>query len=367
MRRPTMLIVLATVVGMLLAACGSSSPSTTGPGGITQASTLTAAGSTFAAPLYGDWGSLYQASNHVNVSYNAVGSSAGISDILAKTVDFGASDAAYAPSATETSSPTILNIPTAISAVVITYNISALKGTTLNFSPQTLVDIFSAKINNWNNAEIAADNPGVKLPNLAITAVHRSDGSGTTNIFTSYLSAVSATWKATYGASTTINWPTSELGGKGSSGVEADVSQNDGAIGYVELTYAVQNNTPAAGVKNAAGDYVTPTVSSVQNAVSQFDASTIPAGDNITFSLLNEPGATSYPIAGPTYILAYQQQTNGPAGLALVNFLNWGLTVGQAGEASLSYVKLPSAVVTRAQQAVASITYNNTPLASPTS
>lgn len=368
MRRPTMFVALAAIVGMLLAACGSSTPTTTGSGGgsITPASSLTGAGSTFAAPLYQLWGSTYQASNHVNVSYNAVGSSAGITDITQKTVDFGASDAAYTP--TETAAATILNIPTAISAVVLTYNVPGLpKGTTLDFSPATVVNIFDGTDTKWNSADITADNPGVTLPNTGITVVRRSDGSGTTNIFTSWLSAVSSAWKAKYGAGTTVAWPTQDLGGKGSSGVEADVTGTPGAIGYVELTYAVQNNTPAAGVKNGDGTgFVTPTVASVQAATDKIDASKIPPGNNITFTVLNEPGATSYPIAGPTYLLAYQQQTNGPKGKALVDFMTWGLTVGQATEASINYVKLPAAIQQRALAAVGAITYKGQMLASPT-
>lgn len=370
MRRPTMLIVLAAIVGMLLAACGHSTPATSssggGGGGIAPASSLTGAGSTFAAPLYTLWGASYAASNHVNVSYNSIGSSAGITDITQKTVDFGASDAAYVPTATASASP-ILNIPTAISAVVLTYNLPTLpKGTTLDFSPATVVNIFDGTDTKWNSPDIVADNPHVTLPATGISVVHRSDGSGTTNIFTSWLSLVSPAWKAKYGSGTTVAWPTQELGGKGSSGVEADVSSTPGAIGYVELTYAVQNNTPAAGVKNGDGSaFVTPTVASVQEATNQVQGSSIPAGNNIVFDVLNEPGAGSYPIAGPTYLLVYQQQTNGPAGKALVDFMDWGLTVGQAQEASINYVKLPTAIQQRALAAVATVTYNGTMLASP--
>jgi len=369
MRRPTMLIVLATVVGLLLTACGKSTPSTSssgGGGGITPASSLTGAGSTFAAPLYQQWGSTYQSIAHVSVSYNAVGSSAGITDIVDKTVDFGASDASYTP--TETAAATILNIPTAISAVVLTYNLPTLaKGTTLNFSPATVVNIFDGTDSKWNSADIVADNPGVSLPNTGITVVHRSDGSGTTNIFTSWLALVSPTWKSKYGSGTTVAWPTQELGGKGSAGVEADVSSTPGAIGYVELTYAIQNKTPAAGVKNADGTaFVTPTVASVQAATNQVQATAVPSGDNIIFTMLNEPGSGSYPIAGPTYLLVYQQQTNGPVGKALVNFMDWGLTTGQTLEGALDYVTLPTAIQQRALAATASITYNGTVLASPT-
>lgn len=367
MRRSKMFIVLAAIIGMVAAACGkSNTTSTSSPGGgISPASSLTGAGSTFAAPLYQQWGTTYQAEHGVAVNYNAVGSSAGITDITQKTVDFGASDAAYTPTAT-TGSP-LLNIPTAISGVVVTYNLPNLK-TTLNFSGKTLADIFSRAVTTWNNAEIAADNPGVALPSNPITVVHRSDGSGTTNIFTSYLSLVSPAWKSAIGSGTSVTWPAGTIGGKGSSGVEAVISQQPYSIGYVELTYAVQNKTAAAGVKNGDGSgFVTPTVSSVQAATDKVQASSIPAGNNIVFTMLNEPGAGSYPIAGPTYLLVYQQQADGSKGKALVGFMNWGLTTGQEVEASLDYVKLPAAIQQRALQATASITYNGTPLASPTS
>jgi phosphate transport system substrate-binding protein len=366
MKRSKLFIVLVAIAGMIAAACGKSTPSTSSSGSsITPASSLTGAGSTFAAPLYQQWGVTYQAEHSVEVSYDSVGSGAGITDITQKTVDFGASDASYTP--TETAAATILNIPTAISAVVITYNMPNLK-TTLNFSGQTLVDIFSAKVTKWNDPEIAADNPGVSLPSQPITVVHRSDGSGTTAIFTTYLSAESATWKSTYGSGTTVAWPTSELGGKGSTGVEADITQTPYSIGYVELTYAVQNKTPAAGVKNGDGTAdVTPTVTSVLASVSKLQPSQAPSGDNVIFTMLNEPGAGSYPIAGPTYLLVYQQQTNASIGKALTDFMTWGLTVGQTEEAALDYVQLPTAIQQRALAAVDSITYNGTPLASPTS
>ena len=358
MRRSKVIVPAVMTIGLLAAACGKAASPGSG-----AASSLTGAGSTFAAPLYQQWGTTYQSEHGVAVNYEAVGSGAGITDITQKTVDFGASDAAYTP--TGTSGSPILNIPTAISAVVITYNLPNFTGT-LKFSGKTLADIFSAAVTRWDAPEIAADNPGATLPNKPITVVHRSDGSGTTNIFTSYLSLVSAAWKSTYGSGTTVAWPSGTLGGKGSSGVEADISQTPYSIGYVELTYAVQNKTPSALVRNGDGSaFVAPSIGSAQAATAGVQASAIPAGDNVIFTMLNEPGADAYPICGPTYILAYQQQPDASKGRALTNFITWGLTAGQGVEASLDYVKLPSSIQQRALAAVDSITYNGTPLQSP--
>lgn len=348
-------VLLATVLGLAAAACGKAAPS--GGGG---ASSLTGAGSTFAAPLYQQWGTTYQSEHGVAVNYEAVGSGAGITDITQKTVDFGASDAAYTPTAP--SGPPILNIPTAISAVVVTYNLPDFTGS-IDFSGKTLADIFSATVTRWNDPEIVADNPRVSLPNKPITVVHRSDGSGTTNIFTSYLSFVSPAWKNTLGSGTTVAWPSGTLGGKGSSGVEADISQTPYSIGYVELTYAVQNKTPSAGVRNGDGSgFVTPSLRTAQAATAGVQASAIPAGNNVIFTMLNEPGPDAYPICGPTYILAYQQQPDASKGRALTRFITWGLTTGQGIEASLDYVKLPVPIQQRSLEAVDSITYNGTPL-----
>jgi phosphate transport system substrate-binding protein len=357
--------VAGVLVGLLLAACSTGIVTNPPPGApISPAPSLTGAGSTFAAPLYQDWGGAFDALRHIAVSYSAVGSSAGITDIVDRTVDFGASDAPYAPPAPPAKA--IIDIPTAISAVVLTYHLPSLPaGVTLNFTGQTVVDIFSRVVTRWDAAEIAAENPGIRLPHRTITVVHRSDGSGTTAIFSSYLSAISPAWAGTYGSGTTVAWPTSEIGGKGSSGVEADVSQYPYSIGYVELTYAVQNKTPEARIANAAGAFVTPSLASVQAAVRQVVLPPARPGTGVIFNALNEPGAGSYPIAGPTYILAYRQQVNAAAGKALAQYLTWGLTAGQRDEAALQYVRLPPAIDGAALEAVGSLSYRGVPLASP--
>lgn len=373
MRRARTLVGIAALVGMSAVACSSKTNTTTGSstgatgssgGGsssITAASTLSADGSTFAQPLYTQWGTEY-ASKGTQVSYSGTGSSKGIADLLAKVVDFAGTDAPYTPAATETNTDPILNIPTALGAVAVTYNLQGV--TKLQLSAQTLADLFQGKIATWNNAEVKADNPGVNLPSTPVSIVHRSDGSGTTYIFTSYLSTVSPAFKSAIGAGTGPTWPTSAQfkAGAKSTGVDQLVKTTDGAIGYVELTYAIQNKTQTAMIQNHdKSAYLAPTVSTTAAAASNFSASSL-SGDNLIFNLLDEPGAQSYPIAGPTYAILYQKQTDGPKGKAIVNFLNWGLTTGQADEAGLDYVKLPTDLADKAITALKSVTFNGTAL-----
>ncbi|HEU5004094.1 MAG TPA: phosphate ABC transporter substrate-binding protein PstS [Actinomycetota bacterium] len=370
MRRGKTLVGIAALVGMTAVACSSktntgtyASTGATGGGSssITAASALTADGSTFAQPLYVKWATGY-ASKGTQVSYSGTGSSQGISDLLHKVVDFAGTDAPYIPAATETHTDPILNIPTALGAVAVTYNLTGVSK--LQLSAQTLADIFSGKIPAWNNAEVKADNPGVNLPSTPVSVVHRSDGSGTTFIFTSYLSTVSAGFKTAIGAGTIPTWPTTAQfkAGAKSTGVDQLVKTTPGAIGYVELTYALQNNTQTALIQNAdKSAYLAPTVSNTASAASNFSASSL-TGDNLIFNLLNEPGASSYPIAGPTYAILYQQQADGAKGKAVVNFLAWGLTTGQAEEAALDYVELPPDLATKAIAALKSVTYNGTAL-----
>lgn len=357
MRSAKSLVAVAAIAGLVAAGCGKSTPTTSGSS-ITPATSLTGAGSTFAQPLYNSWGVAYNQAQHVQVSYQGVGSSAGIGDLVNKQVDFGATDAPY--QVTDTALPKIIDIPTALGAAVVTYNLKNFSGT-LQLSGATLAGIFQGKVTTWNAPEIIADNPGATLPSTKITVVHRSDGSGTTYIFTSYLAKFS-NW--TLKSGTTVAWPTTTLGGKGSTGVEATVGQTDGAIGYVELSYAIQNHTPQVSVQNAdKSAFVAPSITTTAAASTHVDASTL-TGDDLTFSMVNEPGTDSYPIAGPTYMIVYEAQTNGPKGLALVNFMNWGLTTGQgaAYETANDYVALPSALATKAIAAVKKITYNGTPL-----
>jgi len=364
-RRSKLFVVSAAIIGMVAAACSksttsstsSNSPSGGGAASIVPASQLTGAGSTFAAPLYQDWSSKFKATGNVQVSYNATGSGAGITSIIQKTVDFAGSDAILNATQTAQAPATLIHIPTALGSVVVTYNLPGFKGT-LQLSGPTLADIYSRKITKWNDKEITADNPGTSLPSTAITPVHRSDSSGTTSIFTNYLSLVSPAWKSSIGAGTVVNWPSSgELGGAGSAAVAASVNQTAGALGYVELTYALTNHTPAASVQN--GDksaYVAPTVNSTTAAAASVTATAGPAG--LTFTMLNQPGNGTYPIAGPTYVILYKAQNDGPKGQAVVNFLYWGLTTGQGTEAALGYAPLPDAVKAQAIDALDTVTFN---------
>ncbi len=251
----------------------------------------------------------------------------------------------------------LLHIPTVIGAVVITYNLPGIdKG--LRLTPATLAGIYLGDITRWNDPAIARDNPGLKLPDTAIAVVHRSDGSGTTNIFTDYLSTVSPAWKQRVGKGTSVNWPVG-LGGKGSEGVTGQVKQTPGAIGYVELAYAAQNQLPYASVQNQAGRFIEPTLEST-TAAAAGAAQAMPA--DLRVSIVNAPGEQSYPIAGFTYLLVYQEQSDQAKGAALVDFLWWALHDGQQYAKDLFYAPLPAEVVQKAAAQVSSITYQGKPL-----
>ncbi len=233
----------------------------------------------------------------------------------------------------------ILHIPTVAGAVVISYNLDG--NPALKLDGETTADIFLGKIKKWNNAKIAASNSGAKLPDQEIVVVHRSDGSGTTFIFTDYLSKVSAEWKQKVGNNTSVNWPTG-IGGKGNEGVSGQVKQTPGAIGYVELIYSIQNKMPYAEVKNSAGEFVKPTIESVTAALATAD---IP--DDFRFSMTNDPGKDAYPISGATWLLVYEQQKDAAKGKKLVEFLKWALTKGERMAQDLNYAPLPDAVQQR--------------------
>ena len=342
----------AVALSLVASACGSSKPVTTKKGA--QASELTGAGATFPAPLYQQWGTEYQQENSVKINYQAIGSGGGIQQITSKTVDFGASDA---PMKDEelAKAPGILHIPTVFGAVVVTYNLSGVTAP-LKLTPDAVAGIFLGKIKKWNDAAIATENSGVTLPDQAISVVHRSDGSGTTSIFTSYLTAANEEWKSKVGAGKEVVWPVG-LGGKGNDGVTALVKQTPGAAGYVELVYATQNSLPTASIKNSSGAFVAPTLKSVTAAAS---AATIP--DDLRFSIVNEPGAEAYPISGATWLLVYQAQADEQKGRALVYFLWWAIHDGQKDAEPLSYATLPSTLVKKAEAKIRSITYNGSAL-----
>lgn len=294
-------------------------------------------GASFPNVLYQAWIQVYKQSvvPSVTVSYASVGSGQGINDFIRYLTDFGGTDAALDAARVQREAPDALHVPTVLGAVVPTYNLAGIS--TLRFTPEILAGIYLGQIRRWNDAAIAAANPGVALPNTAITVVYRSDGSGTTSIFTDYLSKVSAAWKSQVGTGTTVRWPVG-IGAPQNAGVASTVRQTNGAIGYVELIYALANKLPAPAVRNAAGNYIVPSLASVTAA-----ASGIRYPATLAVSITNPPGPTAYPIAGFTYILVRQNTyTDLAKAQALTDFVYWGLTEGQGAANRLGYAPLPT-------------------------
>jgi len=320
---------------------------------------LNGAGGTFPAPLYSQWFSTYASITGVQVNYQAVGSGAGITAITNKTVDFGASDAIMTSAqvaAAQAAGGPLLTIPTTMGAVAIAYNLNTMGTNQLKLNGTVLANIYLKNITYWDDPAIEALNPGISFPHTAIAVVHRSDSSGTSYIFTNYLSQVSQQWSTQVGVATSVNWP-GDVGGSGTAGVAADVQQIGGSIGYVELAYAVQNNITVALMQNSSGNYVAPSIASASAAA---DGVTLPA--NMLVMITNSPNPAAYPIVGFTWLLVYQNQTNQVKGQELVNLLWWILTRAQTYNASLTYPQLPAAAITIAEAEVNSITYNGTPL-----
>ena len=301
---------------------------------------INGAGATFPYPIYSKWFDEYaKVDPSVRFNYQSIGSGGGQKQILAQTVDFGASDGPMSDDNLAKAPGKILHIPTVAGAVVISYNLDG--NPALKLDGETIADIFLGKIKKWNDPKIAASNPGANLSDKEIVVVHRSDGSGTTFIFTDYLSKISPEWKEKVGNNTSVNWPTG-IGGKGNEGVSGQVKQTPGSIGYVELIYAIQNKMPYADIKNAAGQFVKPTIESVTAAL---ETANIP--DDFRFSMTNDPGSNAYPIAGATWLLVYEQQKDPAKGKKLVEFLKWALTKGEGMAKDLHYAPLPDAVQQR--------------------
>ncbi len=311
---------------------------------------INGAGATFPQPIYTKWFSEYaKVDPSVQFNYQGIGSGGGKKQITSETVDFGASDGPMSDAELAAAPRTLWHIPTVAGAVVVSYNLPG--DPALKLDGPTLADIFLGKVAKWNDPEIAGQNPGVDLPNVDIVVVHRSDSSGTSFIFTDYLSSVSPEWKAKVGKGTAVQWPAG-LGGKGNAGVAGQIKQSTGAIGYVELAYAKENHLPFADMKNAAGNYITPSIDSVVAALA---GATIP--DDFRFSMVNSPGDKAYPIAGATWLLVYQQQKDHAKGEKLVQFLKWAFTDGQKLAAALDYAPLPDAVQARVLDRVNQIKY----------
>ena len=321
-----------------------------------QSVDLTGAGATFPYPIYSKWFSDYARSTGVRINYQSIGSGGGIRQLSEQTVDFGASDSPMSDQelANAKGGP-ILHFPTVMGAVVITYNVPGLTRA-LNLSGDVIADIFSGKIARWNDARIVAQNRGVTLPNSDILVVHRSDGSGTTYIFSDYLSAVSPSWAGSLGTGKEIKWPVG-LGGKGNEGVAGQVKQTPGSIGYVELAYAKQNKLAYANVRNAAGRFVAPTIASVTAAAAGMK---LAKNTDYRISIVNAPGKDSYPISSMTWILAYRNQTDRVKGAKLVNFLRWAYRDGEKSAAALDYAPLPASMLAQLQNRLKSIRVTGT-------
>lgn len=318
--------------------------------------TLKGSGASFPNVLYQAWIQVYkQVVPGVTLSYQSVGSGQGISDFIKYLTDFGGTDAAISETRVKTEAPDALHIPMVMGAVVATYNLPGI--TSLRFSPATLAGIYLGAITRWDHAAIAADNPGVQLPDTDITVVYRSDGSGTTSIWTDYLAKISTDWKSKVGAGTTVSWPVG-IGAPGNAGVANTVKQTEGAIGYVELIYALANKLPAAPVKNASGNFIAPSLSSVSDAANGVN---YPA--SLAVSVTNAPAATAYPIAGFTYLLVRANTyTDADKAKALADFIYWGLTEGQGASNRLGYAPLPTEARYLAMKQLYKVTVKGQPI-----
>jgi len=344
------------------AAAAVPSPSAVAAASITgpfqgEAQTLNGAGGTFPAPLYQKWFDEYARLTGVQINYQAIGSGGGIQGIQNQTIDFGASDAPMTDDQLAAAKGgAIFHIPTALGAIVPTYNIPGVNAK-LKFTGDTLAGIYLGDIQKWNDPKLVADNPDLANVNEDIVVVHRSDGSGTTFGWTDYLSAVSPTWAQKVGKATSVDWPVG-LGGSGNPGVAGEVQQSPYSIGYVELIYALQNNLGYGMVKNQAGQFIDPTLDGV-TAAAAASAQSIPP--DLRFSIVNAPGATSYPISTATWLLAYKTETDQAKAIALTRMLWWATHEAQSFNKDLAYATVPDALTRDSENFIKQITVNGTP------
>jgi phosphate transport system substrate-binding protein len=361
-------VALAALASLAIAACGSSSSSSTGSsgsGGSSSSSssssggTLNGAGSTFAAPIYQQWGSTLK-SQGLTINYNPVGSGAGQTQLAGATVDFAGSDPALKPADKAKMKGPVLQFPVAFGAITVSYNLTGVKSG-LKLDGPTLAKIFSGQIKTWNDPAIKALNPGISLPSTAITVVHRSDSSGTTSGFTTFLSDADPAWKSSVGSGKDVKWPTG-TGAKGNSGVAAAVKQTPGAVGYVEQAYALENGFTYAAVKNSAGQYVLPTL---QNTSAAANGIAVPS--DLGISSINSPAAGAYPIVSQTFLEAYQDPcksggASASTAKALKSFLSYAFGAGQqtlgAGGNQIPYAPLPSSLVSKDNAQLGTMTCN---------
>jgi len=359
--------IILILAGVLLAGCVSKQPAevqpatTVQPSKVIETVTLNGAGATFPYPLISKWSSEYnKIKPNVQINYQSVGSGAGIKQITARTVDFGASDAPLSEQEYANVSG-ILQIPESIGAVVIAYNLPGIqKG--VKMSSDVISDIFLGKIKKWNDPKIVSLNPGIKFPEKDIIVAHRSDGSGTTFVFTDYLSAVSSDWKSKVGKGKSVNWPVG-LGGKGNEGVAGLLNQNPYTIGYIELAYAKLQNIPYAYIKNKAENFIEPTLETTASAAA-WAVPTLPAGDASwsSVSIVDAKGNNSYPIGSFTYLLVYKDQTDETKAKMLAEFLWWAVNDGQKYSPELLYVPLPDEVISLNEKTIKLMNYKGHPI-----
>ncbi|HSE35745.1 MAG TPA: phosphate ABC transporter substrate-binding protein PstS [Blastocatellia bacterium] len=339
--------VLIGMAALLLGGCGTGGDSN-------REVRLQGAGATFPNPLYQKWFSEYnKITPNARFDYQSIGSGGGIKQISAKTVDFGGSDAPMKDEELKAAPAELLHIPTVLGAVVVTYNLPSVK-TDLKLTPEAIAGIYLGHVTKWSDPAITSSNAGVTFPDAPINVVRRSDGSGTSYVWTDYLSKISSEWRDKIGAGTMVNWPPIGVAAKGNEGVTGQVKSTPNSLGYVELIYAEQNKLPYASVKNSSGEFVKPSLESV-TAAAAGAASQLP--DDLRVSITNAPGRDAYPVSSFTYFLVYKNQDDQAKGTALVNFLWWAIHDGERMAKDLLYAPLPAEVTTRAEQKIKSITH----------
>jgi phosphate transport system substrate-binding protein len=355
------LMLASLVVAVIATLACSSEKSNTGsqPGAAARTGSvdLTGAGATFPNPIYSKWFADYAAKTGVKINYQSIGSGGGVRQISEGTVDFGASDSPMSDAEMAKAKGPLMHFPTVLGAVVLTYNLREVSAP-LRLTGPVIGDIFLGKVTKWNDPRIASLNPDAKLPPSDILVVHRSDGSGTTFVFTDYLSTVSPSWASGPGRGKEVPWPVG-LGGKGNEGVAGQIKQTPGAIGYVELAYAKQNGLPSALIKNASGNFVAPSPEGM-TAAAAGAAEKLPANTDYRISIVNANGPNAYPISSFTWILLYKQQSDSVKGRKLRDFLRWALTEGEKEAASLDYAPLPQSMASRLGSRLDSIKVGST-------
>lgn len=313
---------------------------------------LNGAGATFPFPLYSKWMAEYNRQHpDVRINYQSIGSGGGIRQIIAGTVDFGATDAPMTEDEAKKAPRPIVHIPTTLGAVAVTYNVPGVTQA-LKLTPEVLAEIYLGTVSKWNDPKLAGLNPGVSLPDKNISVVYRSDGSGTTAVFSEYLAKVSSAWKEKVGVGKSVKWPTG-LGAKGNEGVTGQVKTTPGSVGYVELAYATQNEMPVAAIKNQAGEFVEPKLAAVSAA-----AKGQPLPESLHVSITNPPGQGAYPIASYTYLLVYEDMKEPREAQALAGFLWWAIHDGQKFAEALHYAPLPPLVVAKVEARLKDLTAN---------